>query len=102
MSRINCVRFVAYASISPLLVGTIAMFDVTAPSGAFRVETHGRLPPSGHSVRYPSGSDGTTVALKTYACAVLGGPQALVTTSTGSSPPGTATARPGPARRSSR
>ena len=35
------VRFEAKASMEPLLVGTIAMFEVTNPSTAFSVETAG-------------------------------------------------------------
>src|SRR5271157_2520873 len=85
MSSTSCVRLEAKASILPLLVGTIAMFDVTAPSIAFSVETPGCIPPSGHSVRYPNEPGGTTVPLKTYACAVLGGAHTLPTTSTVSS-----------------
>jgi len=41
----------APASILPLLVGTIAMFEVMKPSGAFSVETVGWGSPSGHKVR---------------------------------------------------
>ena len=41
MSKINCVSPAAYASMEPLLVGTIAMFDVIQPSGAFSVDTTG-------------------------------------------------------------
>ena len=48
-----CVRSVAYASILPLSVGTIAMFDVIAPSTAFSLETTGWPPPSVHKVRNP-------------------------------------------------
>src|SRR5664280_474933 len=83
MSRISCVSPDAYASIFPLLVGTIAMFEVIMPSIAFKVEAKGRGWPSGHKVRYPNGPCGTTVALKTYACAAAGGPHGLSTTSTG-------------------
>src|SRR5271167_572581 len=86
MSRISCVRFEAKASIEPSLLGTIAMFDVTDPSTAFSVETPGCEPPSGHRVRYPNVGAGTTVALNTYASAVLGGPQMLFSTFTVSSP----------------
>ena len=32
-----------YASIEPVLVGTIAMLDVTVPSDALSVETPGRV-----------------------------------------------------------
>jgi len=49
----------------PLLVGTMAMVLVMAPSTAFKVETTGCISPFGHSARYPSGPEGTTVALKT-------------------------------------
>ena len=43
MSRINCVRSEAKASVEPSLLGTIAMFEVMAPSSAFSVETFGWL-----------------------------------------------------------
>src|SRR5208337_2966601 len=86
MSSISCVRLDAKASIEPSVVGTIAMFDVTAPSIAFSVEaTGGGLPLSGHKVRYPSGPGGTTVALKMYAWAIFEGPHTLSATSTVSS-----------------
>ena len=49
------------------LVGTIAILFVIAPSSAFNVATVGCVLPCGQSVRYPSGPDGTSVALKTYA-----------------------------------
>ena len=70
----------------PLVVGTIAIFEVMSPSTAFRVEAVGRSWPSAHKVRYPKELDGTTVALKTYACAVLGGAHELPATFTVSSP----------------
>ena len=38
------------------------MFEVTAPSDAFSVETVGWDWPSAHKVRYPSDPTGTTVA----------------------------------------
>src|ERR1700728_337788 len=86
MSRISCVRLFAYASIRPLVVGTMAMFDVIAPSFAFKVDAFGRPWPSAHSVRNPSVGAGTTVAFKTYAWAVPGGAQALFFTGTLTSP----------------
>src|SRR5215472_6701104 len=79
-------RFVvpeAYASTLPLWFPTIAMFDVTAPSDAFSVETDGMGSPSAQSVRYPSEPTGTTVALKTYCSAAPGTLQVLPATFTG-------------------
>ncbi len=43
-------------------MGTIAIFEVIDPSTAFKVETSGRVPPSGHSVRYPNDPEGIAVA----------------------------------------
>src|SRR5664280_666362 len=84
MSRISCVDPNAYASTFPLVLATIAMLEVIQPSIAFSVENGRGLPvPSGHSVRYPSPPWGTTVALRTYACACAGGSHGLSTTSTG-------------------
>src|ERR1035437_7476709 len=84
MSRISCVDPNAYASTFPLVLATIAMLEVIQPSIAFSVENGRGLPvPSGHSVRYPSQPCGTTVALRTYACACAGGSHGLSTTSTG-------------------
>lgn len=34
----------------PLAVGTMALFDVIVPSGAFNVDTDGCVSPLGHSV----------------------------------------------------
>jgi hypothetical protein len=48
-------------------VGTIAMFEVTTPSVAFRVETNGWGVPVGQRVRKPNGPLGMTVAFSTYA-----------------------------------
>src|ERR1019366_8199450 len=59
------------------------MLLVMEPSKAFKVETRGFGWPSGHKVRYPNPPTGTTVALKTYACAVTGGSHTLCNTSTG-------------------
>lgn len=39
----SCVGFEPNASIIVLLVGRIAMLDVIAPSGAFNVDTNGRV-----------------------------------------------------------
>ena len=72
MSKINCVSPAAYASMDPLLVGKIAMFDVIHPSGAFSVDTAGWFYPSGHSVRYANVGDGITMAFATYPCAAVG------------------------------
>jgi hypothetical protein len=41
MSRRSCVESVEKASTLPLVVGTMAMLEVTAPSVAFKVETTG-------------------------------------------------------------
>src|ERR1019366_1264378 len=56
MSSTRFVKPEACASTWRLVVGTIAMFEVIAPSNAFRVETSGRNCPSGHNVKYPNGS----------------------------------------------
>ena len=48
------------------------MFDVIAPSKAFSVDANGCACVCGQRVRYPNKPDGTTVALKTYACAPAG------------------------------
>src|SRR5271170_4761193 len=66
----------------PLLVGTMAMFEVIAPSSALSVETSGCDPPAGHSVRKFSAPSGTTVAFNTYASAVDGGAHVLPCTLT--------------------
>src|ERR1019366_8084042 len=67
ISKIRCVRLLANALIDPFVVGTIARFEVIAPSTAFSVDTVGRVCPCGHNVKYPSGVGGTTVTLKTCA-----------------------------------
>ena len=54
MSKIRWVGLLANALIEPLATGTIAMFEVIAPSSAFSVEATGMLCPCGHNVRYPS------------------------------------------------
>ena len=59
ISRISCVVPCPQASLLPSTLGTMAMFDVIAPSLAFSGE------PSGHSVRKYSGPCGIAVALKT-------------------------------------
>ena len=85
ISRIMCVALLAKALIDPLVVGTIARFEVIAPSSAFSVETTGRVCPCGHNVRYPRYAGvpcGTTVTLITCACAVAGIPHALALTAT--------------------
>src|SRR5882724_7693403 len=81
-SSTKCDGFEANALTDPLDVGTSAMFDVTAPSPAFRVDAVGCVPPCGQSVRKPSPPDGTTVALSTYDWADAGAPQPLLTTFT--------------------
>src|SRR5664280_2223159 len=83
MSRISCVIPDANASTFPLVLGTIAMLEEIDPSCAFSVETRGWPVPSGHSVRELSTPWGTTVALKTYACAKLDVPHPVSTTSAG-------------------
>src|ERR1019366_6155333 len=67
ISTIRCVWSLAKALIDPLVAGTIARFEVIAPSSAFSVDTSGRVCPCGHNVKYPSGVGGTTVTLKTCA-----------------------------------
>ena len=42
MSRISCVVPDAYASIEPLLMETIAMFEVIIPSNVFEIAARGR------------------------------------------------------------
>jgi hypothetical protein len=54
-----------YASIAPLSVGTIAMFDVVTPSVAFRVDASGCARIEGQRVRNCTGAKGTTVAFST-------------------------------------
>jgi len=63
------------ALIEPLVVGTIARFDVIAPSPALSVDTKGCVAPCGHKVRKPSGPGGTTVPLSTKALAAAEAPQ---------------------------
>ena len=76
----------AQASLLPLTFGTMAMFEVIAPSLAFSVDTIGCCSVSGHGERKLSAPCGMTVALKTYPCEVEGGPQGLVWILTVSSP----------------
>ena len=55
----------ANALIEPSVVGTIAIFDVTVPSGALSAEASGCSPvPCGQSVRNDSESVGMTVAVE--------------------------------------
>src|ERR1044071_2199796 len=76
MSTIRSVGFVAITVIPPAApAGTIAIFAVTAPVGAFNVEEPGWEDPAGQALRNPSGPDGTTVMLKAYAWALAGIPQ---------------------------
>ena len=51
MSRISWVELEEKASMFPLLVGTMAMLEVMAPSVAFKVETVGWFSPAGHKVK---------------------------------------------------
>src|SRR5687768_1921662 len=81
MSTITCVAWVAITVIAPPTpAGTIAAFATTVPVGAFSVEDPGCGSPAGHTLRKPSGADGTTVMLSAYACAPAGIPQPLATT----------------------
>src|SRR5579872_3368267 len=82
MSRIKYVGLEANAVMEPFFVGTMAMFEVMAPSSALSVAVGGCGSPSGHIVRKPNGPGGTTVALKTNACAVAGTPQGEAVTLT--------------------
>src|ERR1051326_7730627 len=75
MSSTRRTGFVGNALILLLDVGTIARFDVIAPSNAFNVDTAGWLCPCGHNVRSPSAPAGTTVTLSTYPWASAGMPQ---------------------------
>jgi hypothetical protein len=68
--------------IDPVVVGTIAILLVTAPSVAFSVATSGWVCPCGHMVMKPKGPGGTTVTLNTKARAVAGTPQGLAVTFT--------------------
>jgi hypothetical protein len=86
ISSTKCDGFDAKALTEPLVVGTNAMFDVTAPSPAFREDTVGCVPPCGHNVRKPSGPGGTTVAFSTYDWADAGAPQPLLVTFTSFGP----------------
>ncbi len=72
MSSTKCVAFEAKALMLPLFAGTIAMFEVIAPSNAFNVDTNGCGLPWGDNVRKPSVPCGTTVAFKRYDCADAG------------------------------
>jgi hypothetical protein len=58
------------------------MFEVIAPSSAFSVEASGLVCPWGQSVKKPRPPGGTTVVLKTCACASTGIPHALADTAT--------------------
>src|SRR5512133_3645376 len=93
MSRTRCVALLAKTLIRPFAAGTMAMFEVTAASSAFSVDTVGRAWPYGHIVRYPNGPGGTTVAPITCACAAAGTAQGLAPAFTsrdviGIAPPG--------------
>ncbi len=56
----------------PLPMGTMAILEVIAWSGAFNVETSGRFTPFGQSERYANEVTGTTVAFTTTAEAFEG------------------------------
>src|SRR6202034_1960262 len=80
MSISKSVLSLAYTPMDPAVsvpAGTNAWLPTTPPSGAFRVETLGRICPSGQVVRYPTGSGGTTVIRTEYTCAVDGIPHEL-------------------------
>src|SRR6266404_3459590 len=77
ISRTKCDACGTNALTEPFVVGTIARFEVIAPSPAFRVETNGWVAPCGQSVRKSSGAGGTTVAFSTNAWADAGAPQPL-------------------------
>jgi hypothetical protein len=73
MSITRSELFVTNTEISPFVPeGTMAAFAVTAPVGAFKVETKGWDCPAGHVVRKPSGPFGTEVKLREYAFAAAG------------------------------
>ena len=56
----------------PVPAGTMAAFALTAPVGAFSVETNGCVCPAGHVVRYDNGPEGTAVMFNEYAWAAMG------------------------------
>ena len=72
------VASVAYKLIDPFVVGTIAMFDVSAPSNAFRVDTCGHGCPCGHKLRNPRVPVGIAVVFRTKAFAATGTGQSLI------------------------
>src|SRR5450759_1599718 len=77
---------VTYKLIDPFVAGTIAIFDVSAPSIEFRVDTCGHGCPCGHKLRNPRLLTGTVVAFKTNAFAKIGIPQALAVMETSFTP----------------
>src|SRR5258706_11504020 len=82
MSSTRCVGAKGNTLTDPVVVGTIAILLVTAPSVSFSVAASGRVWPWGHMVMKPRGPGGTTVALNTKAWAVAGTPQGLAVTFT--------------------
>src|SRR5947207_15738651 len=96
MSRITWVGLEGRMLIDPLVVVTSAIFDVTTPSEAFKVEANGHGWPAGHRVINAKPPTGTTLAFKTNACAEGGMLQALAVmfTSSDAAIPGA-----GPSRR---
>src|ERR1700674_472854 len=82
MSSTRCVGAEGNTLIDPVVVGTMAMLLVIAPSVAFSVAASGRDCPWGNMVMKPKGPGGTTVALNTKAWAVAGAPQGLAVTFT--------------------
>src|SRR6266478_1126141 len=82
MSSTRCVGARGNTLTDPVVVGTIAILLVTAPSVSFSVAASGWVCPCGHMVMKPKGPGGTTVALNTKAWAVAGTPQELTVTFT--------------------
>ena len=70
----------------PFVVGTNAIFEVRAPSAAFKVDTRGWACPCGHRLRYLRFWVGITVVFKTNALAKEGMPQEPLTMFTSAEP----------------
>src|ERR1035441_9800094 len=77
ISTTRWLGLVKNALIHPLVAGTIAIFDVIAPSAALRLATNGCVVPRGHNVRYPRMPTGTTVTLSPSAGAAAGSEERL-------------------------
>src|ERR1700674_3447462 len=82
MSSTRCVGAEGNTLTDPVVVGTIAILLMMAPSVAFSVAASGWVCPCGHMVMKPKGPGGTTVALNTKAWAVAGTPHGLPVTFT--------------------